>query len=302
MRRDIEFNAEGLSLRGWFYVPDGAKKPVTTIVMAHGFSCTKEMFLDKYAEVFVKDGFAVLIYDNRNFGDSDGQPRLEVDPYNQIRDYRHAITYASSLPQVDKERIGIWGTSYTGGHALIVAAIDKRVKCVVSQVPVVSGSRNIHRAVREDTIPDLLGRFTSDRDARYAGNAPAMVPVTSRDPNEVCAFPGINAFEAFQGAQQTVAPNWRNEVTLRSLELFLAHETLGYVDKIGPCPLLMIVEDQDTLGAVDQSLDIYNRAHEPKKLVMLHGGHFDAYVRDQAVTARAASEWYVDHLIKDPMN
>jgi len=94
----------------------------------------------------------------------------------------------------------------------------------------------------------------------------------------------------------------RNEVTLRSLELFMAHETFGYVDKIGPVPLLMIVEDADTLGAVDQSLDIYNRAHEPKKLVMLHGGHFDAYVRDQAVTARAASEWYVDHLIKDPMN
>jgi fermentation-respiration switch protein FrsA (DUF1100 family) len=176
------------------------------------------------------------------------------------------------------------------------------VKCVVSQVPVVSGSRNIHRAVREDLTPELVSRFYADRAARYAGKAPTMVPVASRDPNAVCAFPGINAFEAFQGAQQTVAPQWRNEVTLRSLELFMAHETFGYVDKIGPVPLLMIVEDADTLGAVDQSLDIYNRAHEPKKLVMLHGGHFDAYVRDQAVTARAASEWYVDHLIKDPMN
>jgi uncharacterized protein len=109
MRRDIEFNAEGLTLRGWFYVPDGAKKPVPTIVMAHGFSCTKEMFLDKYAEVFVKDGLPVLIYDNRNFGDSDGQPRLEVDPYNQIRDYRHAITYAllskscTEMPTVNLE-------------------------------------------------------------------------------------------------------------------------------------------------------------------------------------------------------
>jgi cephalosporin-C deacetylase-like acetyl esterase len=159
--RDIEFNAEGLTLRGWFYVPDGAKKPVPTIVMAHGFSCTKEMFLDKYAEVFVKDGLAVLIYDNRNFGDSDGQPRLEVDPYNQIRDYRHAITYASSLPEVDSSRIGIWGTSYTGGHVLQVAAIDKRVKCVVSQVPVVSGYRNAHRAIAEDharVVGSLCGR------------------------------------------------------------------------------------------------------------------------------------------------
>jgi fermentation-respiration switch protein FrsA (DUF1100 family) len=89
---------------------------------------------------------------------------------------------------------------------------------------------------------------------------------------------------------------------LRSLEMFLEHDALSYVDKIGPVPLLMIVEDADTLGAVDQSLDAYNRAHEPKKVVFFHGGHFDAYVRDQAVTARAASDWYVEHLIKDPMN
>jgi fermentation-respiration switch protein FrsA (DUF1100 family) len=88
-------------------------------------------------------------------------------------------------------------------------------------------------------------------------------------------------------------------VTLRSLELFLAHETLGYADKISPAPLLMIVEDVDTLAAADMSLDVYSRALEPKKLVILHGGHFDAYVRDQAVTARAASDWYIEHLLPE---
>src|SRR5260370_14043965 len=144
MRRDIEFNAEGLTLRGWFYVPDGAKKPVHTIVMAHGFSCTKEMFLDKYAEVFVKDGLAVLIYDNRNFGDSDGQPRLEVDPYNQIRDYRHAITYASSLPEVDNNRIGIWGTSYTGGRLLEVTPTHQAGKIRLFPRPCVRRFPTVH--------------------------------------------------------------------------------------------------------------------------------------------------------------
>jgi hypothetical protein len=101
--------------------------------MAHGFSCLKEMFLDKYAEVFVKDGLGVLVYDNRCFGASDGEPRQEIDPMAQVRDYQHAITFARTLPEVDKDRIGIWGTSYTGGHVLIAGAIDKRVKCVVSQ-------------------------------------------------------------------------------------------------------------------------------------------------------------------------
>jgi fermentation-respiration switch protein FrsA (DUF1100 family) len=293
MRRNIEFNAEGLTLRGWFYVPGGAKKPHPAIIMAHGFSCTKEMFLDKYAEVFVKDGLAVLVYDNRNFGDSDGQPRLEVDPYNQIRDYRHAITYACTLPEVDSSRIGIWGTSYTGGHVLQVAAIDKRVKCVVSQVPVVSGYRNLQRAIPMDRLPELLALFVADRQARFAGKAPAKVPVSSTDSNEFSAFPGKNAYDAFQGA-----PKWVNSVTLRSLEMFLEHDALSYADKIGPMPLLMIVEDVDTLSAVDLSLEAYSRAQEPKNIVFFHGGHFDAYVRDQAVTARAASDWYVEHLSK----
>jgi uncharacterized protein len=291
MRRDIEFDAEGPTLRGWLYLPEGKPQQIPTIVMAHGFSCVKEMFLDQYADVFVAAGLGVLVYDNRNFGDSEGQPRQEVDPLAQIRDYRRAITYASSLPEVDANRIGIWGTSYTGGHVLAVAAMDKRVKCVVSQVPVVSGYRNLHRATREDLIPDLLAQFAADREARFLGKAPAMIPVTSQDPNQVCAFPGQDAHNRFQGA-----PRWTNQVTLRSLEMFMEHETISYVNKISPTPLLMIVETADTLAAVDQSLDAYRRALEPKQLMLLPGGHFDAYVRDQPVTAAAARDWYVQHL------
>jgi uncharacterized protein len=176
MRRNIEFNADGLTLRGWLYLPEGATKPVPTVVMAHGFSCLKEMFLDKYAETFAAAGFGVLVYDNRNFGDSDGMPRQEVDPWGQIHDYRHAITYASTLPEVDADRIGIWGTSYTGGHVLIAAAIDKRVKCVVSQVPVISGYRNAHRAIAEDRIPQVQALFavgTTCRRSSQSG-APAL--------------------------------------------------------------------------------------------------------------------------------
>jgi fermentation-respiration switch protein FrsA (DUF1100 family) len=291
MRRDIEFHAEGLTLRGWLYIPDDPQGPVPTVVTAHGFSAVKEMFLDAYANTFLEAGLGVLVYDNRNFGDSDGTPRQEVDPWSQIRDYRHAITYAASLPEVDASRIGIWGTSYTGGHVLVVGAIDKRVKCVVSQVPVVSGYRNAHRAIAEDRIPDVLARFAADRQARFAGEAPQMAPVTSLDPTELCAFPGQNAFERFHGA-----PGWKNEVTLRSIEMFWEHETSAYVDKIGPTPLLMIVEDHDTLAAVDQALDLYNRALEPKKLVSFPGAHFDAYARDQQAAAAAARDWYLEHL------
>ena len=101
------------------------------------------MYLDKYAEAFAKAGFASVVYDNRNLGASDGMPRQEIDPWLQIRDYSDAITFAQCLRETDAERIGVWGSSCSGGHALVVAAIDRRVKCVVSQLPSISGSQGL---------------------------------------------------------------------------------------------------------------------------------------------------------------
>src|SRR3954447_4734980 len=152
MRKDISFKTtDGTTLRGWYYTPDAsAKHP--TIVMAHGFSAVKEMYLDKYAEEFAKAGFASVVYDNRNLGASDGEPRQELDPWLQVRDYSDAITFAQSLDQTDPMRIGVWGSSYSGAHVLVVAATDRRVKCVVSQVPAISGSQGLRRLVRADFL------------------------------------------------------------------------------------------------------------------------------------------------------
>src|ERR671918_2190790 len=145
MRQDIEFDAEGVTLRGWLYLPDEATGSVPTVVMAHGFSAVKEMYLDSYAEAFAAGGLGALVFDNRNFGASDGEPRQEIDPWAQVRDYRHAITWAQTRPEVDPDRIGVWGTSYSGGHRLVLGAIDNRVPGGVAQVPLASGFPNIPR-------------------------------------------------------------------------------------------------------------------------------------------------------------
>ena len=140
MRKDIEFKTQdGVTLRGWHYLPDTRVGRCPTIVMAHGYSAVKEMYLDRFAETFAAAGLAAIVFDNRNFGASDGTPRQEIDPHQQVSDYRDAITYAETLAETDASRIGIWGSSYSGGHVLVVAAIDRRVKCVVSQVPLISG-------------------------------------------------------------------------------------------------------------------------------------------------------------------
>ena len=110
MRRDVEINAEGTTLRGWLYLPDRVSTAVPAVVMAHGFSAVKEMYLDRFAEVFAEAGMATLVFDNRNFGASDGEPRQEIDPWQQVRDYRHAITWIRRHPQVNARsdrRMGI---------------------------------------------------------------------------------------------------------------------------------------------------------------------------------------------------
>ena len=179
--------------------------------MAHGFSAVKEMYLDKFAEVFSANGLNALVFDNRNFGDSDGTPRLEIDPWAQARDYRHAITYATTLPETDASRIGIWGSSYSGGHVLVVAAIDRRVKAVVSQVPLISGHANLRALVRADFIAGFRELFDADRLARFQGKAPTMVPVVDKDPLAASALPTPDSWEWFSQTGETRAPAWRNE-------------------------------------------------------------------------------------------
>ena len=111
-RKNITFTSEGLQCAGWLYMPDKASTThkVPAIVMAHGFSLVKEAYLDLYAEVFCTGGFAVLVFDYRNFGGSESYKQQHLEPYEQIKDYRNAISWLSTLPEVAREQIGIWGT------------------------------------------------------------------------------------------------------------------------------------------------------------------------------------------------
>jgi fermentation-respiration switch protein FrsA (DUF1100 family) len=295
-RRDIEFDAEGVTLRGWFYSPDGAGGAVPAVVMAHGFSAVKEMYLDRYAEMLAEAGLAALVYDNRNFGASDGEPRQEIDPWAQMRDYRHAITHAGTLPEVDAERIGIFGSSYSGGHVLVVGALDRRVKAVVSQVPLISGHDNFRALVRSDFIDGFRAQFDADRLARFQGKEPVMVPVVDQDPLAPSALPTPDSYTWFTETAKERAPSWRNEVTLRSVEMFTEYEPVAHIGNISPTPLLLLPARQDHLTPAHLAIDAYERAREPKKIVILPGGHFDAYVEGFEASSGAARDWFVEHL------
>lgn len=298
-RQDIEFSAEGVMLRGWFYRAENGAVRAPTVVMAHGFSAVKEMYLDAFAEVFEAAGLNVLVFDNRGFGASDGEPRQEIDPWQQVRDYRHAITYAGTLDEVDADRIGVWGSSYSGGHALVVGAIDRRVKAVVSQVPMVSGSANIAELVRADFRAGFRDMFDADRAARFAGDPPAMVAVVAEDPLAPSALPTPDSWTWFTETAKTRAPSWRNEVTLRTVEMLGEYEPIAYIGRISPTPLLMVVAREDHLTPAHLAIDAFEQAREPKELVILPGGHFDAYVAGFDGASVAARDFLVEHLAAD---
>ena len=301
MREDISFDAEGVTLRGWFYRPDGdANGGHPFVVMAHGFSAVKEQHLDDYAEVFAAAGLACVVYDNRGLGASDaapGKPRQEIDPWEQVRDYQHAITYAQGRDDVDADRIGVWGSSYSGAHAYVVGAIDRRVKAVCGQAPLVSGRRSFESLVRIDQWDPTFAAFAADRLERARGGAPAMMPVITDDPTAPAALPTADSHEFFTRTQAERAPSWRNEVTLRSIELFQGYEAGVYLPLIAPTPLLMVVAQRDRLVASEVATSAYEHAAHPKKLVIAPGGHFDAYTGPGfEVSSSAARDWFVEHL------
>ncbi|MDD3763138.1 MAG: alpha/beta hydrolase [Nevskiales bacterium] len=296
MRREIEFRtSDGVTLRGWLQTPDGGSGPFPCVVMAHGFSAVKELFLDRYADIFCGAGLACVVYDHRNFGSSDGTPRLESDPWLQVQGYRDAITFAGLQPEIDRERIGIWGTSYSGGHVLPVAALDKRVKAVVSQVPFISGLANARRVFREEEFEELRRQFDADRDARFRGEPPAMMPVFA-ERGALCALPSPEEWEFIGGSGMLGTPMWLNEVTLRSVEMMMEYEPGRFVEQISPAPLLMILTTQDICTPTDIALDAYRRALEPKELLLVKGGHMEVYDAQFELGASAARDWLAGHL------
>lgn len=304
-REDIEFTvSDGTVLRGWYYQPDSDLSwPV--VVMSHGFGAIKEMQLDAFAETIVDAGIACLVYDQRNLGESSGEPRQELDPFTQISDGRDVITFAQTLSNVDPQRVGIWGTSYSGGHVLVLAATDSRVRCVVSQVPTISGWQNTLRRFPGDELNDIRERFAADRAARLRGEEPEMVPLapdltdeeikhSDGDPVDVDIGNSVQKWCAATSGERL--ENWQNEVTLRSYELYSTYEPGSYIERIAPTPLLLISMSNDTITPTDQILDAYQRAREPKQLELLSGGHGDIYGRQRHTAAAAARDWFDNHL------
>ena len=302
-RIDVEFPShDGVTLRGWLYRPDGGRDaPGPAVVMAHGFSATRTMGLDRYAEVFAAGGLTALVYDHHGLGASDGEPRQVIDPWLQARDYRAALTWLGARDDVDAARLGVWGSSFAGGVALVVAAIDRRVRAVVANVPW-SGSpgtdyvdTDASFAAMRDALDDPEGPGTVTMRGEPAG--PAAV-VEAPDEALPAFLPQPESSEWFLRVGRAPASGWENRVWFGVPPADAPTFDPGVaVAHVAPTPLLMVVATDDNLAATDVALAAFERAGEPKSLELIDGHHFVPYDGEAFTSAATrARDFFVDSL------
>jgi fermentation-respiration switch protein FrsA (DUF1100 family) len=296
MRKDIIFKSKGLSCAGWLYLPENIKagQKAPAIVMAHGHSAVKEQYLAPFAARFAASGFVTLVFDYRYWGASEGEPRCQLFPLEQVEDYRNAITWISEQPEVDPARIGLWGSSYSGGIIAYVASIDKRVKALVGQVPGVISldERRALNPARWDATSELLLR---DRVQRYRTGAVNYMKVVTQE-DEPCSLAGKEAYDFFM-ASRAVAPNWQNRITCESVEKMREFDAGRLIHWIAPAALLMIPAERDYLIPIGAVKAAYERAREPKGMLSLPVGHFEVYFEPWlSRSAGAAVDWFKKYL------
>jgi fermentation-respiration switch protein FrsA (DUF1100 family) len=288
--RPVEFRSdERILLRGWLKLPSGAG-PHPLVIMAHGFGGLKEWTIPAVADAFVAAGMAAMAFDYRNFGDSDGSPREEVDHPGQVADWRSAISFAATLHEIDPERIGVWGTSLGGRNVLIVGALERRLRCVVAQVPAIDWADTVlHHQNNASQREELLRALEEDRRDRFLGKEPKYVQNQTKPGTETATF--------FETLTESERRNWKGRLALRSYEPNVASNARPFVPLISPTPLLMILVEDDIITPTATQLEAYEAALEPKSLVLLPGRHYDVYaspLKERAITA--ARDWLVENL------
>lgn len=290
--QSVEFTSKGLKCRGIKYLPEGLKSGERRpcIVLAHGFSAVKEMYFTDYAQAFAKAGYVAIVFDYRFQGESEGEPRGQIFPWEQIEDFRNAITFAQTQSEVMADKIGIFGSSYSGGHVICVGALDRRVKCVACQVPLIDGYANFQAIVPRAAGAGMMKFLEGDRAERYKSGKVNYLPVVAEDNNAVLNT--SDSYKWFTETHKKKAPRWENRVTVESIEKFLEFSPATYIARIAPTPFLMMVAENDILTPTDIAINAFESAREPKKLVILPGGHFDAYVDGFAASSGNAIAWY----------
>lgn len=292
-RRDVRFYSHGTRLAGTLRLPSGAsaEHPVGAVVQGPGWLGLRDAKLyEPYHEALLAANMAVLVFDYRGFGDSEGDATY-LDPRTQVEDYRSAATFLETCEEIDADRLGAFGSGGTGGgNAIMAAALDERFKAMVSQVPIADGRDWLHRMRREHEWLEFLERVRTDRRHRaLAGTgelvAPRdgiMVPTPERKTTTVKA---------------DVDDRVPREVALASADAIIEYRPVEVVDRISPRAAMFICVENDAVTPEDHSFALYERAGAPKRLVVqTRTTHYGAYAQYRDIVAPMIAEWFDCHL------
>lgn len=277
--KSLSFTSHGVRCSAW-HIPattdvlaGAAGRPC--IVMAHGFGGTRDCGLLAFAKPFSDAGIDAFVFDYRGFGDSDGAPRQDVSYRRQREDYHAAIAAARALPGVDKDRIALWGTSYSGGHVIVAAAQDRRIAAIVSMTPATDGLAalvQIRRYAGIGILVRAVGHGLRDLGRVITLRSPHHIPIVGK--------PGSAAMISNPGAEEgytaMAGPTWRNEVCARTALEVGMNRPITFADRVN-CPMLVQVGSNDQVAPPDATRRAAQKAGRWAQLREYPVDHFDVY-------------------------
>ena len=275
-RRTVQFASGDSYCSAWLYLPDTASgAPGPIVVMGHGIGATREMGLAPYAERFAAAGLAALVFTHRHLGDSGGEPRQVLSMTEQLADWDAALAYVAELPEVDRQKVAVWGSSVGGGHVIAVAARHPELCAAVAQVPYSDGvaSTRAHGLGLRETLV-LSGYIARDYlAAARRKKEPVTIPLA--------AAPGqlglMTAPDALPGMLRLAEGyEWDNRVAGRSLIGMILYRP-GRVAKDITVPILFCISRTDSV-APPVPTERYARQAPRGEIRHYDAGHFDMYV------------------------
>ena len=272
----VEFPSGGVTLRGRLYRGGTPEQPAPALVMAPGFSGTITMVFPRYAEAFASAGLTVLLFDNAGWGRSDGEPRFEVEKWQQVRGYLAAADYLRDLESIDADRIGFWGYSTSAEVATVAAAVDGRIAALVAQMPC--------WGVELSEPEDRPGDFERLRDAMLNADLTSWprdvigpMPVVSPEPQTMPAFSEpLSAFRWCMEFATAPETGWINRATFAVLSGPVALDAQLCIPEIR-APTLVVTAQEDEMCTGQVPRDLTSRFGGPTEALVLGGGHFSTF-------------------------
>ena len=289
--REVWFYSAGVRLAGTLKMPDAGGPPFSAVVQGPGWLGYRDAKVySGYHESLLAAGIAVLVFDYRGFGDSEGSATY-LDPLAQVEDWRNAVTYLETLAEIDANRIGAFGSGGTGGgNAVVAGGLDERIKAVVGQVPIADGRDWLRRMRREYEWLEFLERLRQDRLRRVTTGKSELVP--PRD-GIMVPTPERKATTFKSDVDKRVT----EPVELASAEAIFAYRPIDVVDRISPRALMLICVENDATTPEDHSYAMYARAGSPKRLVVQTGTtHYAAYAQYREIVTPLIVEWFERYL------